>query len=143
MLLQMPWSTCSTNSCAPKMTSKMYTDVVCSHTLADALNYFVCLTFYHFCNTMCGLKLYSKQSYEFCHAIATIPHSRRIDHLSIIKLSEDFRIFLPQKFLDFLIKYKTFLKSDFKHKISYMFYSFFMSCKAVISSAVTHSLLQC
>lgn len=56
------------------MTTKMYTDVICSHTLAGVLNYFVCLAFYPFCNTMCGLKFYSKQSCEFYHAIATIPH---------------------------------------------------------------------
>jgi len=100
------------------MTSKTYTDVVCRHTLADALDYFVCLAFHHFCNTMCGLKIYSKLSCEFYHATAIIPHDTHIDHqntltgqlnekkihLFVIKLSKDFRNFPPQKYSAFLIK---------------------------------------
>lgn len=95
----------------------MYTDVVCSHTLAGALNYFVGLAFYNFCNTICGLKIYSNQSCEFYHAVAIIPYDSLLDyqktltgqlnekkHVFIIKLSRDFRIFPPQKYPAFLTK---------------------------------------
>lgn len=53
----------------------MYTDIEWSQPLDDALIYFVWLAFYHFCNILCDLKIYSNQFYEFCHAIAIILHN--------------------------------------------------------------------
>lgn len=111
---------------------------MCSQPLDDTLIYFVCLTFYHFCNILRGLKIYPNQSGEFCHAIANIPHNshrptkyshrtaeREKMFLFIMKLNEDFRAFLPQKHPAFLVKLKLFLTPGFRLKRSELFHKLF------------------